>query len=229
MSNLFEIEQPINLPVFNSDISLPIRKIYCVGRNYVEHAKEMSDEVSRDVPFFFIKSSHDVILSGSEIEYPAGTSDLHYELELAVIIDKKLKNVDAEEAKLAIFGYAVGLDLTKRDLQTQLKNQSLPWALSKSFSQAAVLSPVNINTSFENIYTQTLVLKQNNQVRQNSLLGEMVWKIEELIAYLSTLDTLYPGDVIFTGTPSGVGAVERGDKLKGSISGVGELDLTVLP
>ncbi|PIE45515.1 MAG: fumarylacetoacetase [Gammaproteobacteria bacterium] len=228
MHYLFTPPPTMTLPIQGSDTQVPVRRIYCVGQNYAEHAKEMGSSVSQDTPFFFIKHPLDMVMSGASIDYPAGTDNLHYELELVAVIGRPLKNTDIESARRAVCGFAVGLDLTRRDLQQVLRSRSHPWALSKSFAGAAVLSSINTNVDFDSLYQQSIVLKRNGIIRQNASLGDMARSVEELIVYLSTLDTLHPGDLVFTGTPSGVGAVQRGDRLHGSISGIGEVHLSIV-
>lgn len=227
MRTAFPIDNPVTLPIIDNEAVFPIRRIYCVGKNYAAHAAEMGGAVSKDAPFFFLKHQQDIILSGETIDYPAGTDNLHYELELVVLIDKTLKNASEAEARQAIFGYAVGIDLTKRDLQLQLKENAYPWALSKSFTHSAVVSPVITNFDHAKRDEQRIFLKHNDQICQDAKLGEMARSVEELLVYLSTLDALHAGDVLFTGTPAGVGEVKRGDTLRGEITGVGTVDISI--
>lgn len=225
MPMVFPTPEIISLPIVNSNDAVPVRRIYCVGQNYATHAKEMGANAQQDSPFFFTKHALDVALSGQTIGYPTGTNNLHYELELVVIVGKKLFKANTEAAKEAIWGYAVGLDLTRRDLQQNLRRQSLPWALSKSFHQSVIISAVNTAVDKSALDSQTLVLKQNGEIKQQALIGDMIRNSETLLAYLSQLDTLYPGDLLFTGTPAGVGAITKGDQLYGEITGVGEVSV----
>ncbi|MGY0398763.1 MAG: fumarylacetoacetate hydrolase family protein [Ostreibacterium sp.] len=227
MSFLFESTSPVTLPITNSHQQIPVRRIYCVGQNYASHAKEMGSQVSQERPFFFIKSPFDITPSGTTIDYPSGTENLHFELELVVVIGKKLFNADEKTARQSVSGLAVGLDLTRRDMQLQLKSKSHPWALSKSFSHSAIISAVTTNINWQTLYTQSIILKQNGIIKQQAKLAEMTRHIEILIVYLSTLDRLYPGDIIFTGTPSGVDSIKRGDTLQGEISTIGEITLNI--
>lgn len=215
----------VSLAILNSAARLPVRRIYCVGQNYAAHAKEMGAPAKRDAPFFFMKHPQDVVASGATIAYPAGTENLHFELELVAVLGKPLFQASAEAAREAIYGYAVGLDLTRRDLQQKLRSQSLPWALSKSFANAAVLSAVNTAVDENTLAEQTLTLKQNGDIKQHASLGEMMRDTATLLAYLSQMGALHPGDLLFTGTPAGVGAIAKGDTLHGEITGVGTLDL----
>lgn len=227
MTFLFEPYPHVTLPVVNSQQKIPVRRIYCVGQNYAEHAKEMGGQVSHDVPFFFHKHALDIVGSDATIDYPAGTDNLHFEVELVAVIGKTLFQADEAAVRQAICGFAVGLDLTKRDMQQQLKSQSHPWALSKSFESAAVISAINPHVDWENLYQQRIVLKQNGELKQSAILGDMARSVEELVIYLSKQGKLYPGDLVFTGTPSGVGAIQRGDSLYGEITAVGEVLLRV--
>lgn len=227
MTYLFPPHSVVTLPIANSDKSIPVRRVYCVGQNYAEHAKEMGSTVTKDAPFFFVKHPLDIVPSGSRIDYPMGTENLHYELELVAVIGKTLTRANAADARAAVCGFAVGLDLTRRDLQQQLRSQSLPWALSKSFSNAAVISAVNTHVDFSTLGEQRLILKNNGEIKQSAHIRDMARPVEALLAYLSTLDTLHPGDIVFTGTPSGVGEVKVGDHLQGEISGIGDIELTI--
>lgn len=227
MNDLFSPPPSIRLPITGSNQYIPVRRIYCVGQNYAKHAKEMGSQVSQDAPFFFIKHPLDIIASGSHIDYPPGTNDLHFEIELVAVIGKTIFQADFDNARQSVCGLAVGIDLTRRDLQQQLRNRSHPWALSKSFTNAAVISSVKTTFDWARLYQERIQLKQNNVVRQEAFLNEMARTIEALIIYLSSLDTLHPGDLIFTGTPAGVGAIEGGDYLYGSISHIGEVELSV--
>ncbi len=227
MKLAFEPAPTVTLPIANSESSVPVRRVYCVGKNYHAHAKEMGGEVSQDAPFFFTKHPLDITLSPARIDYPAGTQDLHFEVELVVVLGKTLKNADRDSASAAIFGYGVGIDLTRRDLQRDFKAKSLPWALSKSFSHAAIMSPIVTGITQETLANRRIILKQNGQVRQDAVLGDMARDVETLLVYLSQLDTLHAGDILFTGTPAGVGAVHAGDQLHGSIAGIGEVMMEI--
>ncbi len=227
MKMAFTPAPTVVLPIADSDAGVPVRRIYCVGKNYHAHAKEMGGEVSKDAPFFFIKHPLDITLSGASIAYPAGTQALHFELELVAVVGQTLRNASLEQARQAVFGYAVGIDLTRRDLQLKFKQQSLPWALSKSFTHAAIVSPVITDIAMDSLGACRIVLKQNGEIRQDANLSEMARGVDELLVYLSQLDTLSAGDIVFTGTPAGVGAVRRGDTLHGSITGIGEVNVSI--
>lgn len=227
MNTVFPVPQPLTLPIVNHEAAVPVRRIYCVGRNYAAHAREMGMQAKQDAPFFFMKHPLDVVHSGETIDYPAGTENFHYELELVAVVGQVLFQADVDTAKSAIFGYAVGLDLTRRDLQQKLRSQSLPWALSKSFHQAAVLSAVNTDVNADALDKQTLTLKQNGEVKQHAPIGEMMRDTATLLAYLSQTGELHPGDLLFTGTPAGVGSINKGDYLHGEITGVGDIHLHI--
>lgn len=215
------------LPVLGSDVVVPVRHVYCVGKNYAAHAAEMGGRVSEDAPFFFTKHPLDIVLSGETIDYPAGTRDLHFELELVAVVGKRLCQANLAEARDAIFGYAVGIDLTRRDLQQHFKDNRLPWALSKSFSNAAVISPVITGIDAKTRDAQTLTLKKNGNIHQHAPISDMARSVEELLVYLSQLDTLDAGDILFTGTPAGVGAVGKGEQLHGTITNIGEVIVNI--
>lgn len=219
-------EQPA-LPVTGSDRLYPVSRIFCVGRNYAEHAKEMGAEVDRQQPFFFTKPASAIVHSGAAIDYPPGTENLHYEMELVVAIAEPLFESDHRQAKSGIFGFACGIDLTRRDVQAGLKNKKHPWDLAKAFENSAVISAIERSVSIDNIDDRVIELFQNGELRQHARLGDMVWRIEDLIGFLSRYYHLQAGDIIFTGTPAGVGATVKGDKLTGSISGIGTIEVSI--
>ena len=223
----FEPVKTTSLPVTGSDKRYPINRIFCVGRNYVDHAKEMGAEVDRDQPFFFTKPADSIVHSGSKIGYPPGTENLHYEMELVVAIAHEVFQADLEQAKASVFGYACGLDLTRRDLQSRFKQKSHPWDLAKAFENSAVMSAINSSISIDDLNDRKIELRQNGTLKQSALLADMVWRVEELIEFLSHYYHLKAGDLIFTGTPAGVGAIEKGDTLKGSITGIDSLELSI--
>jgi len=223
----FEPNPTVSLPVVGSEKRYPVNRIFCVGRNYADHAKEMGAEVEKDQPFFFSKPASAIINSNSEIPYPPGTENLHYEMELIVAINASVFQADIEQAKKSIFGYACGLDLTRRDLQSRFKKKAHPWDLAKAFENSAVVSALNTSILINDLDDKTIELKQNDEIKQHAKLGDMVWRVEELIEFLSHYYHLQAGDLIFTGTPAGVGPIERGDYLQGSIDNVGEIELKI--
>ncbi len=211
----------------------PVHRIYCVGRNYAEHAIEMG-HTGREAPFFFMKPADAVLaLEGGELPpvgtmyYPSLTKSLHHEVELVVALAKGGRNIQPENALGHVWGYAVGIDMTRRDLQNEMKKQGRPWSIAKGFEQSAPISPIR-PAALCNIAADTRIsLDVNGSLRQDSVIGKMIWSIAEIIAHLSTAWTLAPGDLIFTGTPEGVAAVERGDTLTARVDGVGALRLRI--
>lgn len=228
MTDYFFEPKPIpSLPVVGSDKHYPVNRIFCVGRNYADHAKEMGNEVEKDQPFFFTKHASAIVHSGAQIPYSLGTENLHYEMELVVAIGSNVFEASIEQAKNAVFGYACGLDLTRRDLQARFKKKAHPWDLAKAFEESAVISALNTDISINKLDDKAIKLKQNGEVKQQAKLGDMVWRIEELIEFLSHYYHLQTGDLIFTGTPAGVGPIEKGDVLQGSIDEVGLIELSI--
>ncbi len=195
----------------------PVARIFCVGRNYADHAAEMGHEVDREAPFYFTKSAHTVLLSGQEMPYPSRTSDLHHEMELVVAIGAHAQDVPIAVAMDTVFGFGCGLDMTRRDLQAAAKAKRRPWDTGKDFDNAAVIGPITPTGGLDDIGELPIKLTVNGETRQQALLSDMVWSVPEIIADLSTLYTLMPGDLIMTGTPAGVGPVVKGDALRGTI------------
>ncbi|MGI3899629.1 MAG: fumarylacetoacetate hydrolase family protein [Janthinobacterium lividum] len=198
----------------------PVRRIFCVGRNYAEHTREMGGDPTREAPFFFTKPADALLTGGADTPYPSATADLHFELELVVAIGTGGSDIAEAEALGHVWGHAVGLDLTRRDLQAQAKKAGRPWDMAKGFDLSAPIGelvPVSVSGAMA---SGALELKVNGAVRQSSDVSRMIWSVPETIAYLSGLVRLEPGDLIFTGTPEGVGAVVRGDLLEGHIEGL---------
>lgn len=219
--------QPVTaVEVVGSAARFPVRRVYCVGRNYAEHAKEMGF-TGREDPFFFCKPADAIIQVADgetgKMPYPSKTSNLHYEMELVVAIGKAGKDIPVEKANEHIYGYALGLDMTRRDLQGEAKKQGRPWEVGKAFDQSAPLGPIHPRSATGLIEKGEIWLDVNGTRKQKSNLTELIWNIPESIAYLSGLFELQPGDLIFTGTPEGVGAVVKGDLMVGSVAGLGEL------
>lgn len=218
------------VPVVGTDAALPVRRIYCVGRNYVEHAQEMGFS-GREAPFFFCKPADSIVpVAYGEtvsIPYPSETSNLHHEIELVVAIGKGGKNIAEDEAAAHIFGYAVGLDMTRRDLQMDLRKAGRPWELGKAFDQSAPIGPIHSIETIGEITKGAIRLEVNGEKRQQSDITKLIWNINETIAYLSKYFELRPGDLIFTGTPEGVGAVKTGDLMVGSVEQLGEIRIKI--
>jgi fumarylpyruvate hydrolase len=218
------------VPIAGSPEVFPVHRIYCVGRNYAEHAREMGAS-GREAPFFFAKPADAVHWSGSgpiAIAYPDRTADLQHEVELVVAIGAPGYQVTVQQAPSLIWGYAVGLDLTRRDLQADAKRLGRPWEVGKSFDRSAPISAVRPCAQVGTLGAQRIWLDVNGQRRQQGMLSQMIWSVEETIAELSGFFELAPGDLIFTGTPAGVGALRPGDRLEGGIDGVGTLGATVV-
>jgi len=205
----------------------PIRRIFCVGRNYAEHAKELGNEVDRSAPFYFLKLSDSVVFSGAMIPYPPGTEDCHYEGELVVAIGAPAFRIAPEKAMEVVYGYAAGIDLTRRDLQSAAKEKGRPWDLGKTFENAAMLGTITRAEDFGPVGEQRIVLKQNGEIRQDARLSDFIWSVPELISHLSRYYHLQPGDLLYTGTPAGVGAVRPGDTLRVEIDGLERLEVAI--
>ncbi|HJV52502.1 MAG TPA: fumarylacetoacetate hydrolase family protein [Noviherbaspirillum sp.] len=219
------------VPVAGSNESFPVHRIYCVGRNYVEHAKEMG-ATGREAPFFFMKPADAVlpVAHGAvgEMPYPGMTNDLHHEIELVAAIGKGGKNIAAADALQHVWGYAIGLDMTRRDLQGEAKKLGRPWCTGKGFDHAAPIAPIHRVAETGNITQGSIHLDVNGAKRQSSDISKMIWNVAETIEHLSKYYELQPGDLIFTGTPEGVAAVQRGDLLEGRIDGLGELRVKIV-
>ena len=216
------------LPVVGLEGVFPIRRVFCVGRNYAAHAREMGSDPDREPPFFFMKPADAVVRSGAVVPYPPATRDLQHEIELVVAIGEGGRDIPAAAALRHVYGYAVGLDLTRRDLQGEAKKTGRPWDMGKGFDASAPCSAVRPAAKIGHLDKGAIWLKVNGETRQSSDLSQLIWKIPEMIAYLSTLFTLAPGDLIFSGTPAGVAAVKRGDLLEGGVDGVGTIKLKVV-
>jgi len=216
------------IPVRDSSGGFPVRRIYCVGRNYAEHAREMGNDPTRETPCFFSKPHDAVVPGGGEIAYPPATSNLHYEVELVVALAKGGRDIPAAQAPDCVFGYAVGIDLTRRDLQAKAKDKGQPWDTAKGFDQSAPISPITPVSSGGWRDSGAIWLAVNGVEKQRGDLAQMIWSVAEVIAHLSGLFTLAPGDLIFTGTPAGVGPIVRGDRVRCGIDGLGELEIVLV-
>jgi fumarylpyruvate hydrolase len=203
--------------------SFPVHRIYCVGRNYADHAREMGADPEREPPFFFSKPADAIVLNGADIAYPPRTANLHHEIELVVAIGAQAAGVARDAALGLVYGYAVGNDLTRRDLQAQAKGKGQPWDVAKGFDQSAAITAIHTVARIGHPASGRIWLDVNGARRQQGDLAEMIWSVPEIIAELSTLFTLRPGDLIFTGTPAGVGPLQRGDRVDGGIDGIDTL------
>jgi fumarylpyruvate hydrolase len=219
-----------SVPVLGRTERFPVHRIYCVGRNYEEHAKEMGF-TGREPPFFFLKPADAVVVVNAgetgAMAYPSLTSNLHHEIELVVAIGKGGKNIKAADAQKHIYGYAVGLDMTRRDLQGEMKKQGRPWCIGKAFEQSAPIGPITPAAQAGDVANAEIFLQVNGKDRQRSTVSKLIWNIGETIEHLSAAWDLQPGDLIFTGTPEGVAAVVSGDTMIGGVAGLGELRIRV--
>ena len=205
----------------------PVHRIFCVGRNYAEHAKEMGVEVDREAPFYFLKDAQALVQSGSTIPYPPGTENFHYEMELVIAIGAPAFRVEGENAQGAIWGYGCGLDMTRRDLQLIARAKQRPWDLGKNVEQSAVMAALTPALKFGAIGSQRIWFAVNGETKQDARLSDLVWSPTEIVSHLSHYYHLAPGDLIYTGTPAGVGPVVAGDVLHGEIDGLDPVDLTI--
>ncbi|MFG1361138.1 fumarylacetoacetate hydrolase family protein [Xanthobacter pseudotagetidis] len=215
------------LPIVGSDALFPVHRIYCVGRNFADHAIEMGHDPSKEPPFFFQKNPDTLVHSGATIPYPKGSTDVHHEVELVVALKEGGEDIPVARALDHVFGYAVGLDLTRRDLQAEAKKLGRPWEVAKAFEESAPCSAIVPTGICGHPDQGRIFLKVNGETRQDGNLNQMIWKVPEMIAILSTLFRLAPGDLIFAGTPAGVGAIARSDVLEGGVDNVGEIRLTI--
>lgn len=215
------------LPVRDTSDVYPVHRIYCVGRNYAAHAIEMGHDPDREPPFFFQKNPDCLLASGSRFPYPDRSRDVHHEIELVVALARGSKHIPVEEALAHVYGYAVGLDMTRRDLQAEAKRLGRPWEVAKAFDLSAPCAEVVPASTIGHPDRGRVWLEVNGKPRQEGDLEQLVWKVPEIVAVLSELFTLAPGDLIYTGTPAGVAAVERGDRLHGGVEGVGEIEIIV--
>ena len=226
---LFAPLAPFAIPVRGEVARYPVRRIFCVGRNYAAHAAEAGAEVDREAPFYFTKAAMHALASGSTLPYPPGTADFHHEVELALAIGKPVFRASAEAAAAAIFGYGCALDMTRRDLQAAAKSKQRPWDLGKDVEGSAVFAEITPRAAFGAPGDRRIHLAVNGVVRQDASLAELIHSCPEIVADLSGYYHLGPGDVILTGTPAGVGAVVPGDEITGGIGGLAPIALTIGP
>ncbi|MBA8837115.1 fumarylacetoacetate hydrolase family protein [Ochrobactrum sp. RH2CCR150] len=215
------------LPVKGTDALFPVHRIYCVGQNYADHAIEMGGDPTRNPPFFFQKNPDNLVINGGDFPYPPKTEDVHHEIELVIALKSGGTDIPVEQALDHVYGYAVGIDMTRRDLQAVAKKAGRPWEVAKAFEHSAPCSAIAPVSDVGHPQSASISLSINGETRQSGDLNQMIWKVAETISYLSSLFELQPGDLIFTGTPAGVGPVQRGDRLVGKVDGVGSLSVTV--
>ena len=231
MSYTFAPSPVVSVPVVGKAERFPVHRIYCVGRNYEEHAKEMGF-TGREPPFFFMKPADSVLVVNAgetgDMPYPSLTKNLHHEIELVVAIGKGGKNISAADAMSHIYGYAVGLDMTRRDLQNDMKKQGRPWCIGKGFDHSAPIGPITPAALAGDVANAEIYVQVNGQDRQRSNVSQLIWNIAETIEHVSAAWELQPGDLIYTGTPEGVGAVVAGDTMVGAVAGLGQLTVRVV-
>lgn len=230
MSYVFTPAATVSVPVLGTSARFPVHRIYCVGRNYEDHAKEMGFS-GREPPFFFMKPADALVVVNAgetgSMPYPSLTKNLHHEIELVVAIGKGGKDIKAADAQSHIFGYAVGLDMTRRDLQNEMKKQGRPWCIGKGFDKAAPIGPITPVAAAGDIGKAEIYLQVNGQERQRSNVSKLIWNIAETLEHLSAAWELQPGDLIYTGTPEGVAAVVAGDTMHGGVSGLEPITVSV--
>ena len=230
MSYVFTPAPIVSIPITGTDQRFPAHRVYCVGRNYEEHAKEIGF-TGREPPFFFLKPADSLVIVNQgetgTLPYPSLTQNFHHEIELVVAIGKGGKNIQAKDTHAHIFGYAVGLDMTRRDLQGEMKKQGRPWCIGKAFDHSAPIGPITPASDLQKIEQANIELIVDGVIRQTSHIGKLIWNIGEIVEHLSAAWELQPGDLIYSGTPEGVAAVDRGNVLVGKVSGLSDLTLIV--
>ncbi|MFD1561079.1 fumarylacetoacetate hydrolase family protein [Paraburkholderia silviterrae] len=232
MSFVFPPAAPVALPVIGHDEQFAVRRVYCVGRNYAAHAREMGFDPDREPPFFFCKPADAIQPVGYgqtlELDYPSQTENYHYEAELVAVIGKGGADIPVNDALEHVWGYAVGLDMTRRDLQMKMREMGRPWEIGKSFDRSAPTGPIHRAADVGHFLTGGIWLDVNGVTKQKSDVSQLIWSVAETIADLSKFFRLEPGDLIFTGTPEGVGAVQRGDTMKVGVERLGELTVAIV-
>jgi fumarylpyruvate hydrolase len=224
---VFPAPQITSVPIAGADQRFPVRRIYCVGRNYAEHAREMGFDPEREPPFFFEKPADAIVENGATIPYALATQNFQHEIELVVAIGKQGVEIPSQAALEHVYGYAVGLDMTRRDLQLAARDKGRPWDVGKAFDQSAPISAIHRVSEIGHPSRGAIWLNVNDEARQRSDLAQLLWPVPDVIAHLSRLFVLKPGDLIYTGTPAGVGPVKPGDLLQGAVEGVAQISLRI--
>ncbi|WP_300615263.1 fumarylacetoacetate hydrolase family protein [Dokdonella sp.] len=232
MNLAFEPAPAVVVPVAGTDLGFPVRRIYCVGRNYAAHAREMGFDPDREPPFFFCKPADAIVYvapgTTGAFPYPSETTDCHYEMELVAAIGRGGRDIAVDAALEHVYGYALGLDMTRRDLQVKMRGMGRPWDIGKAFDHSAPIGPIHRAEQVGHLDRGAIRLAVNGEAKQQADLSQLIWSVAETVSYLSTFFELVPGDLIYTGTPEGVGAVVRGDRIRGGIDGLGEFDVDVV-
>ncbi len=226
---VFDAPKQASLAVQGTEDRFPIRRIFCVGRNYEAHAREMGKDPTREAPFFFTKPADAALDTPCTIAYPKLTQNLHHEIELVIAIGKGGSEIAQEDVMDHVWGAAVGLDMTRRDLQGEAKDMGRPWDWGKAFDQSAPIGPIKPIADVPSVETGRIWLAVNGEIRQDADLADLIWSVREHVSILSHSMALQPGDIIMTGTPAGVGAVVPGDVMTGGVEGIGELEVTIGP
>ena len=232
MNPVFPPPAVVAVPIAGTDLVFPVHRIYCVGRNYAAHAREMGADPTREPPFFFCKPADAIVNVApgtiGAFPYPSETKNCHYEMELVVAIGKGGRDIAPEQALDHVYGYALGLDMTRRDLQTRMKESGKPWDIGKGFDHAAPIGPIHRAADVGHLAKGAIWLELNGVPKQKGDLSDLIWSVADTVAYLSKFFELAPGDLIYTGTPEGVGAVVKGDRMRGGIDGLGEFTVEVV-
>ena len=226
MSTLFDLPATPTIPVLGETAAFPVRRVFCAGRNYVAHALEMGLPTDKGEPYFFAKSAWAMCPSGATIPFALGSDEYHYEMELVVAIGAPAFRISESDALSIVLGYACGLDMTRRDLQRMAKSEGNPWDFAKDFENSGVIAPITRAADFQ-LGDQQLRLAQNGEVKQDAAISDMIFSVPELISYLSKFYHLEPGDLLYTGTPAGVGPIAVGDRLVGTIEGLTPVELAI--
>ena len=232
MELVFESAPPVVVPIAGTDQGFPVRRIYCVGRNYAAHAREMGFDPNREPPFFFCKPADAIVYvapgTTGSFPYPSETKNCHYEMELVAAIGKGGRDIPVDSALDHVYGYALGLDMTRRDLQIKMRDMGRPWDIGKGFDHAAPIGPIHRAANVGHLTKGAIWLQLNGETKQKSDLSDLIWSVAETVSYLSKFFELVPGDLIYTGTPEGVGAIAKGDKIHGGIDCLGEFHVAVV-
>jgi len=229
MGYVFDAPATPSVAVAGTEDRFPVRRVFCIGRNYAAHAREMGHDPDREEPFFFMKPADALVPDGTEIPYPPATADLHHEGELVVALHRGGHDIPVAEALNLVWGYGAGIDLTRRDIQGEAKKAGRPWDMGKGFDRSAPISALRpVSEVGHPPADAALTLTVNGETRQSSTLGHMIWSVPEMIAHLSRLVALAPGDLVFTGTPEGVAAIGRGDRVTAAVAGIGSVSVTLV-